>query len=156
MVRLSQYFVLEEFQHNDEIPAECVPAFVTLCQEILDPVRVYFADPLKITSGYRSPAANAAAHGIPNSEHMATKDWCAADFYVDTNRFPFDMRAVFDWMRNNARLPFHQLILEHGAASSVIHVSWNRLKPGLRSIKEGSTHNATPYIDWPGAAYEGG
>jgi hypothetical protein len=49
-------------------------------------------------------------------------------------------------MRNNPVLPFHQLILEHGAnGSSVVHVSLNRRMPGVRSVLEGFVHNQEPY-----------
>jgi len=45
-------------------------------------------------------------------------------------------------MRNNPYLPFHQLILEHGKdGSSIIHVSINKMMPGIRSVLEGSEHN---------------
>jgi len=123
-MKLSPHFDLLEFQKNDPIPAECIPAFAELCKHILEPVRAKVNAPIVITSGYRSLEANLEAHGQPNSEHVATADYCAADFYVGAGA-----RTIFDWMRTNPNLPFHQLILESGANSTVIHVSWNRLKP---------------------------
>lgn len=141
---LTEHFTLEEFQPGDAIPYECQPIFGELAEYILEPVREQFNLPLTITSGYRSPRENADAHGQPNSEHMATDTMCACDFYAAVAG---GMRPIFDWMRKNARLPYHQLILEHGAnGSSVIHVSINKLKPGIRSVLEGATHNAEPYI----------
>jgi hypothetical protein len=149
MVQLSDHFSLEEFEKDGPIPAECVPAFQHLCVDVLEPTRQQFGVPFAVTSGYRDPQANTEAHGQPNSEHMATKDWCAADFFPSGS-----VREVFDWMRNSPALPFHQLILEHGAnGSSVIHVSWNRLKPGMRSVLEGATHNAEPYVKVDCVAY---
>jgi zinc D-Ala-D-Ala carboxypeptidase len=139
---LSPHFVLREFQKNDPIPDECVPALRTLCAEILEPAHDHFESIFIITSGYRSERANADAKGIHDSEHIATADLCACDFYV----VGVPARAVFDWMRNNAKLPFHQLILEHGANSTIVHVSWNRLKPCVRSVLEGATHNTEPYV----------
>jgi zinc D-Ala-D-Ala carboxypeptidase len=140
MVQLSEHFALEEFQKNDAIPSECIPAFTELCQMILEPVRKKVGIPIRITSGYRSVEANTEAHGQANSEHVATADYCAADFYVGAGA-----RMIFDWMRTNPSLPYHQLILESGANSTIIHVSWNRLKPGVRSVLVGATHNAQPY-----------
>lgn len=122
------------------MPLDCRAAYVELCNEILEPARAQFDQPFIITSGYRSPESNDQAHGIANSEHIATSQYCAADFSS------WGIRAIFDWMRNNPALPFHQLILEHGQNSTVIHVSWNRLKPGVRSVLEGATHNAEPYV----------
>jgi zinc D-Ala-D-Ala carboxypeptidase len=147
-VQLSAHFSLEEFQKNDPIPPVCIPAFAELCKTILEPVRINFGVPMRITSGYRSVEANEAAHGQPNSEHVATEDYCAADFYIGGGA-----RMVFDWMRTNTVLPYHQLILESGQSSTVIHVSWNRLKPGLRSVLIGATHNAEPYTKADYVAY---
>lgn len=137
MVQLSHNFQLSEF--GDRIPAVCVPTFAILCVEILEPIREHVGAPLYITSGYRSPEANTAAHGQTNSEHMATADYCACDFYCN------DVTKVFDWCRNSYSLPYHQLILEKGKLGHVIHVSFNRLKPGVRSVLVGATNNSQPY-----------
>ncbi len=143
-MKLTEHFSLEEFRKGDPIPMECVNIFSELATQILELVREQFDLPLVITSGYRSPQENAEAHGQPNSEHMATIDKCACDFYI---AMPGGVRPVFDWMRENAELPYHQLILEHGSnGSSVIHVSINKAMPGVRSVLEGATHNAEPYI----------
>lgn len=141
MVRLSQNFNLDEF--GKDIPAVCVPTLGILCVEILEPIREHVGAPLYITSGYRSPEANTAAHGQPNSEHMATADYCAADFYCN------DVVKVFDWCRNNDSLPYHQLILEKGKLGYVIHISFNKTKPGTRSVLVGATHNSQKYQEVP-------
>lgn len=137
MVRLSEHFNLEEFGKG--IPATCVPVFAILCCEILEPVREYLEAAIYISSGYRSPEENTQVHGQPNSEHMATADWCAVDFFCP------QVHKVFDWLRNNQTLPYHQLILEKGKLGYVIHVSFNRLKPGVRSVLTGATNNSQPY-----------
>ena len=141
-MRLSTYFETSEFENGPSIPPECLPIFTFLCREVLEPTRSFASEPLRITSGYRSAQTNAAAHGQPNSEHMATPDFCACDFFV-TGR---PVREVFDWMRLNATLPYHQLIYETSAnGSAVIHVSVNKAKPGLRSVLSGATHNSERY-----------
>jgi hypothetical protein len=139
---LSAHFDVNEFDGDAPIPPACLPVLTDLCEQVLEPTRAQFGVPLEITSGYRPPLANAEAHGQPNSEHIYTPAWCAADFVVNG----VSPRAVFDWMRNNSSLPYHQLILEHGQNSTVIHVSVNKLEPGVRSVLEGATHNAVPYI----------
>jgi len=145
-MQLSPNFRLEEFQLNDPIPAVCVAAFVTLARHILEPVRAKFNCPLVITSGYRSPKANAAAHGQPNSEHIATPTICACDFYpLPPSPGLVTAQDVFDWMRNSPGLPYHQLILEHGVNASVVHVSFNASKYGVRIVLVGATHNSEPY-----------
>jgi hypothetical protein len=139
MVQLSTHFTDEEF---GTIPEDCLSIFARLCQEVLEPARDRFGGPFAITSGFRSAEANSSAHGQPNSEHMASPEWCAADFLPNGA-----VREIFDWMRTNPVLPFHQLILEHGTnGSTIIHVSINTQKPGVRSVLEGATHNSAPYI----------
>jgi len=139
---LSEHFDLNEFDQDGPIPDACLPVLTDLCQSVLEPIRAYFGVPMEITSGYRPPLANAEAHGQPNSEHIYTPAWAACDFVVNG----VSPRAVFDWMRNNPSLPYHQLILEHGQVSTVIHVSVNRNMPSVRSVLEGATHNSVPYI----------
>ena len=147
---ITDHFGVEEFDQDGPIPPEASPVLEVLCAEVLEPTREFAGTALLITSGHRPPEANTAAHGQPNSEHMYTADHCACDFYQSVR----PMRELFDWMRQNPKLPFHQLILEHSAnGSSVIHVSVNRSMPGVRSVLEGSTHNASPYIQVDHVAY---
>src|SRR5271154_2951774 len=142
---VSTHFDLPEFEKDGPIPEACLPVLTELCTEVLEPVREQFGA-LVITSGYRPPEANAEAHGQPNSEHIYTPAWCAADFYAVSTVGMLE-RTIFDWMRMNSRLPYHQLILEHDAnGSSVVHVSMNKRMPGVRSVLEGATHNAEPYV----------
>lgn len=138
MIQLSEHFSLPEF--GMDIPAVAVPTFQVMCTQILEPVRQYVESALYITSGYRNVAENTADHGQPNSEHMATADFCAVDFFCPK------VQEVFAWLTQNPVLPYHQLILEKGKLGYVIHVSYNRLKPGVRSVLSGSTHNSQKYL----------
>jgi Peptidase M15 len=148
---LTPHFSLEEFQKDAPIPSACIGIFGELAEKILEPVRSEFQKGLVITSGYRSTKENAAAHGIPNSEHIATTFFCACDFYVEG----LGSRFVFDWIRQNPTLPFHQLILESDASGgSIIHVSYNKTIPGVRSVLIGATHNAAPYQKVDYVVYE--
>lgn len=121
------------------MPAACVPTFAVLCVEILEPIREHLQTAIYITSGYRSLEENEAVHGQPNSEHMATADYCAVDFFCPK------VQEVFAWLTQNPILPYHQLILEKGRLGYVIHISYNRLKPGVRSVLSGATENSEPY-----------
>lgn len=141
-MKLSKNFDLAEFDHGAPIPAECLSIFVYLCELVLEPMRAFANAQFVVTSGYRSQQTNREAHGQPNSEHVASVDHCACDFACGGRE-----REVFDWARQNATLPYHQLILEKGAGEShIIHVSVNRAKPGVRSVLVGATHNAAPYV----------
>jgi phosphoribosylaminoimidazole (AIR) synthetase len=150
-MQLSAHFQSSEFEKDGPMPAGLTEIFKEFCEKILEPIRVYINQPMQITSGYRSPAANAAAHGVPTSEHVATPRQCAADFTFDASRLP--MRQVFDWIRDSGTLPFHQVIFEHGGMASIIHISYNLDKLGTRQALEGATYNASPYSSWEVAAY---
>lgn len=155
-MQLSEHFDQGEFENDGPIPPECIPVFQQLCQLVLEPIRAHLGRPILITSGYRSPEANKAAHGVPNSEHVASPEWCAADFTFNTTFGQLvSVRAAFDWIRNNPTIPFHQVILEHGATgSSIIHISYNTENIDDRSALEGATHNASAYTKWDCVAFE--
>ena len=144
-MNLSEHFEQSEFEIDGPMPSECIPAFTALCA-VLEPIRTQFGLPIAVTSGYRSAAANAAAHGVPNSEHVASADTCAADWWMVGQ----DMRAVFDWIRLDSGLRWGQCILEHGTHNDIIHLSINpRLQ---RDALEGATANRTGYQRWPVSA----
>jgi hypothetical protein len=87
---------------------------------------------------------------------MATENWCAADVKIDIDDLPTRItatRALFDFARNSPTLPYHQLILETGPASIVLHCSYNKLKLGIRSVLSGEENNASPYVAYPHVAY---
>jgi hypothetical protein len=150
-MNFSAHFTQDEFEHPAIIPVECFSIFTYLCEEVLEPVRA-FAGPIDITSGYRDAQSNAAAHGQPNSEHMASERWCAADFVPGSHYKT--AREIFDWMRTNAFIPYHQLIYETDAqGGAVIHVSVNLDKLPARSVLQGATHNAEPYVSCDYVAY---
>lgn len=144
-MQFSEHFERSEFELDGPMPEDCVLSYEFLCENILESIRFNFNEPMDITSGYRDSSANSAAHGVLHSEHEATADWAAADFQIVSLKF--NMRPVFDWIRNS-KLPFHQVILEHGTNTDVIHVSWNRTA-NARQALEGAEHNLSPYKAWP-------
>lgn len=140
---LSAHFSLDEFEQDGPMPAECVYPYTRLCELLLEPLRVHYGQPIIITSGYRSPASNEAAHGVKNSQHVATGAYCACDFYIQGMHQ--DLRPVFDLIRQTPSLIFDQEILEHGADGDVIHVSWSRAF-NRREALEGATGNESAYV----------
>lgn len=148
-MQLTAHFSQDEFELDGPMPAQCVPVYTSLCEELLEPLRVHYGIPIVITSGYRSPASNAAAHGVANSQHIATSVYCAADFYVEGMQL--NMRPVFDLVRQSSELQFDQLILEHGSASDIIHASWSRAY-NRREALEGEVANQSGYTEWPSVA----
>ena len=75
--KLSEHFTVREFtcsDGSDEIRID--PKLV----DYLEKIRSHFGEPVRITSGYRSPAYNAKVGGVKNSYHMKGM---AADIVID-------------------------------------------------------------------------
>lgn len=91
-------------------------ALEALCKTIMQPIRDKFG-PLKINSGFRGAAVNAAVGSKPTSQHRLGQ---ACDF-VPLNA---TIEQVFDWIRKESKLPYGQVINEQPSPSSKwIHVS---------------------------------
>lgn len=150
MTRLTQHFNLEEFERDGVMPPACIPMYGLLCAKVLEAVRAKFNLPIVITSGYRPPALNAEAHGVKNSQHIATAGYCAADF---TFLGAVDMRPCFDWIRDQKGLIWDQVILEHGANSEIIHISLTTTV-NRRMALEGETANQSAYTSFPAVEYQ--
>ena len=143
-MQLSEHFQREEFEKDGVMPEECVASYRSLCETILEPIRTHVGQPLRITSGYRTPASNIAVGGVSSSQHCATILYCAADWWVPTA----DMREIFDWVRLQSGLVWDQLILEHdGGTLDIIHTSWSTTP--RRMALEGAVRNQTGYKSWP-------
>lgn len=141
-MQLTENFKREEFERDgcampDE---EVVAAYRTLCSELLEPIRASFREPLYVTSGYRSLEVNQRIGGAPGSQHIATGNQAAADFYLESHRA--HGQALFDWIRMS-QLPFDQVILEHGKYGDIIHISWSIRH--RRQALEGATFNQSEY-----------
>lgn len=79
-MQLSKNFTLEEFACHD---GTCVPDSlmnnVKLLAQNLQVLRDFINKPIKINSGYRTPAHNARLHGASKSQHLLAQ---AADIVV--------------------------------------------------------------------------
>lgn len=140
---LSPHFIQSEFERDGcSMPPEVVPAYTALCVEILEPMRVHFAQPFITTSGYRDKEANKrVTRKDVDSQHIATAERAAVDGFFNT--YQEDMRPVFDWLRLESGLPFDQVILEHGKYGDVVHISWS--KTPRRMALEGKTFHQSGY-----------
>lgn len=133
-MKLSPHFSLAEFTASatadargiDNRPnAVQVAAMRLLCAKVLEPVRDRFGLPIRITSGFRSPALCVAVGSSATSQHAKGE---AADFEISG----VDNLTVARYIRDH--LPFDQLILENYVMgqpnSGWIHVSFkdNRLR----------------------------
>ena len=96
MTLLSRHFALEELTFSqtagrkgiDNKPSLEVIAHLTRLAYCMEQVRALLGGPIRITSGYRSPALNAAIGGSKNSAHMSG---FAADFVCPSFGSPIEI-----------------------------------------------------------------
>lgn len=119
-MNLSKNFTLEELcittSRLGNVPdATSLLNLKTLVQEVLQPLRDLYQHPIKVNSGFRSAAVNAAAGGAKDSQHCKGE---AADLDAADNS------ALFSLIRS--RLKFDQLIWEGGDSvqPAWVHVSF--------------------------------
>ena len=96
-----------------------IAAIRPLCTKVLEPVRAYFGRPVRISSGYRSPALSLAVGSSEKSQHCKGE---AVDFEIEgISNF-----IVASWIRDN--IAFDQLILENYVRGQMnsgwVHVSY--------------------------------
>lgn len=86
--RISRDFTWEEMTYSRVAvenglqnipPIEVEIAMKQLVKRLLRPLRIAYAGPIAITSGYRSPEVNKLVGGVPSSQHVKGE---AADCYV--------------------------------------------------------------------------
>jgi zinc D-Ala-D-Ala carboxypeptidase len=127
-MQLSKHFTLQEFTKSqtatrlglkNQPSPEHIVRLEALCENVLEPVRVFFNIPFSPSSGYRSPELCKAIESKPTSQHARGE---AVDFEVPG----LSNRDVAQWIVDN--LNFDQLILEFyeegDPNSGWIHVSY--------------------------------
>jgi putative chitinase len=128
-MQLSPHFKLNEFTKSDTAIRKRIdntpgPAHAKnlklVCEKILEPVRNHFGKPVRINSGYRGPALNAAVGGSSKSQHCNGQ---AVDFEIDGLPNP----ELAKWVAENCE--FDQIILEfydpkEGPNSGWVHASY--------------------------------
>ena len=97
-----------------------------LVEQLLDPIREAWGEPIVVSSGYRCKELNALVGGVKNSHHILG---CAADLIAGNKA---DNRRLFNLiqqMQQEGKIRFTQLILE--GDGRWIHISYLPL-----SVKE--------------------
>lgn len=108
-----KHFSFQEFERSDiayrhgldnRIPTEAIKNNIcSLTDNVLDPLREAWGQPITVTSGYRSARVNALAGGVGTSSHLAGH---AADITAgsaEANRKLYDLAQAL-------RLPYFELI----------------------------------------------
>lgn len=128
MVKLSRNFTLEELCAsstakqkgiNNEPGRQEIACLTAVVQNVLQPLREWWGNPITIGSGYRCPELNKAVGGVSNSQHMKGQ---AVDLCINGDKDKG--RKWFDYIKNH--LPFDQVIWEHNSKGSYwVHVSFD-------------------------------
>ena len=138
--RLSRHFTLEELTFSqtasrkniDNTPSLEVVAQLTRLAYCMEQVRALLGGPIRITSGYRSPALNSAIGGAKNSAHMSG---FAADFVCPSYGFPLDIVKAI----SASSIKFDQCIQE----GTWVHISFD---PDMRrEVLTAHFHNGEAY-----------
>jgi hypothetical protein len=116
-------------------------------ENIFQPIREQFQEPIIISSGYRSEKLNEAIGGSLNSQHSKGQ---AGDIDQDNTGTKVNNRDVFDFILDH--LDFDQLILEFPDSDgnpSWVHVSYVGEKENrgqvLVAVKENGKTKYYPY-----------
>lgn len=119
--RLSENFTLLELLHTDissfmpaqlDVSEKELLNLKRLCDNILQPLRDHIAEPITVTSGFRSRGLNIRLGGVAYSQHRLGE---AVDFQC------IDMDNAFEFIRNSCT--FDQVIDEYRDGKHWIHVS---------------------------------
>ena len=152
-MKLSVHFSLAEFTRSESAKRHGVSNNPTpehlenikvLCEKVLEPIREHFAEPLNISSGYRSKALNHYIGGSLKSQHCEGK---AADIDQD-GMVGATNTEIFNFIKDT--LEFDQLIWEFGDNNKPdwVHVSYNKganRKQVLRALKVNGKTVYAPY-----------
>ena len=109
-----------------------------LCINVLDKVREKYGHPITVSSGFRSPALNAAVGGVSTSQHLTG---CAADLV------PADSSGTVDDIFHAALQVggYDQLIIEQNKKGSRwVHVSY---RPNAKQRGQILSYNGGTYVD---------
>ena len=142
MRKLSEHFTYDEMTlsgtavrkgiKNDPSPAE-LKNLQQLCTKILEPFRAKVG-PLRVSSGYRSPALNKLIGGSPKSQHCL-------GLAADVTPLKMDLKKAYLCLVDSG-IPFDQAIFEFGRW---VHVSWS-VKPRGQKLVAFKETGKTRYV----------
>ena len=118
-----------------------------VAENIFEPIRLHFAKPILVSSGYRSKALNDATPGSSaTSQHCSGE---ALDLDQDGAGTGITNKMVFEYIKNN--LNFDQLIWEFGNDTNPdwVHVSYESTGRQRKQIlKAVRVNGKTTYKPW--------
>lgn len=127
-MKITEHFSLEEFVKSptaDKYKIDNTPSYRTqeqlkkLCNEVLEPIRIKYGKPIKITSGYRCPELNRKIGGARNSQHV----YGSASDIKPVNGTVKELFDFIEQMIKNKEISCRQLIDEYNY--SWVHIAIN-------------------------------
>ena len=147
---LSAHFSLEELtrtsrsellEQNRREANAYLPALRALAA-MLEVPRAHFGRPMKINSGFRGPALNAATPGAsPTSQHSLGQ---AADIEIHG----VDDAELHRWIVTKSGLIYGQCILERPPGKSWVHLSLGEPWRDARKSRQALTFDGKSYKAW--------
>ena len=122
-----RFFTLKELCSSDVATKKKIDNFPSwtvvehlseLTETILEPLRVAWGGPIKVTSGYRCDALNRAVGGVYNSVHRLGY---AADLQPGNGRMDDFIRFTKEWLIKTGTR-FDQLIEERSGSVRWLHI----------------------------------
>jgi hypothetical protein len=146
-MQLSKHLSKAEFEHSDaatnyginnSMNSGQLAKAMALAINCFEPIREHLGKPIRVNSGYRSPAVNKRIGGALTSQHSLGE---AIDLDLHD-------RDLFEWIIDN--VTFDQLIYEAGndTEAAWFHISYregHNRKQVLRMIKKGGKSTYIPY-----------
>lgn len=120
-MKLTEHFDLQEFTYSETAKRYgiknkpqtlIIDNIRTLCEEILEPLRLEIGKPIHISSGYRCLELNKKIGGVPTSQHCIGQ---ACDFKVEGMTSYEIVKVILE-----LNLPFDQV----GLYDSFVHISY--------------------------------
>lgn len=104
----------------DNRPSKCAYHLLhVLVEQLLDPIREAWGEPIVVSSGYRCKQLNALVGGVNNSHHILG---CAADIIAGNRRDHRRLFKMMQQMQQEGKIKFTQLIWE--GDGRWIHISY--------------------------------
>ena len=123
-----KYFTIQELTASatalregiDNRPSKCAYHLLhVLVDQLLDPIREAWGEPIVVSSGYRCKQLNALVGGVKNSHHILG---CAADIIAGNRADHRKLFKMIQKMQQEGHIKFTQLIWE--GDGRWIHISY--------------------------------
>ena len=133
-----KYFTIQELTASataqregiDNRPSKCAYHLLhVLVDQLLDPIREAWGEPIVVSSDYRCKELNTLVGGVKNSHHLLG---CTADLIGGNKAYHLKLFKMIQVMQQQGKIRFTQLILE--GDGRWIHISYVPSDPRCQVI----------------------